>query len=118
GGLGTDTMIGGLGNDVLNGGDGNDVLAGGPGNDTLIGGNGNDSFLFAVGFGQDTVADFHSGDHIVFDDQVFANFAAMMAASHQQGSSVVITAGDNTLTLQHVSQGSLQASDFVFAHAG
>ena len=120
GGNGNDTLIGGLGNDVLNGGNGNDVLNGGLGNDTLTGGNGNDYFLFGVGFGQDTVTDFQKGDHIVFDDQVFANFAQVLASNPQQvGSNVVITdVGGDTLTLQNVSLGSLQASDFLFAHVG
>jgi len=120
GGNGNDTLIGGLGNDVLDGGSGDDVLNGGLGNDTLTGGNGNDYFLFGVGFGQDTVTDFQKGDQIVFDDQVFANFTQVLASNPQQvGSNVVITdvSGD-TLTLQNVSLGSLQASDFLFAHVG
>jgi len=116
---GNDTLVGGNGNDTLVGANGNDTLIGGRGNVTLIGGDGNDNYLFGVGFGHDTVADFHTGDQIVFDDHVFANFAALLASNPQQvGSNVVITAGGDTLTLQNVSLGSLQASDFLFAHVG
>jgi Ca2+-binding RTX toxin-like protein len=56
GGAGGDTLLGGLGNDTLNGGVGNDRLDGGAGNDTLNGGLlGNDVFVFAPGFGNDTI---------------------------------------------------------------
>ncbi|MGH6724936.1 MAG: beta strand repeat-containing protein [Pseudolabrys sp.] len=116
GGNGNDTLSGGAGNDVLDGGNGNDRLAGGPGNDILTGGNGNDTFVFGANFGQDTVTDFHSGDHIEIDDHQFADFAAIQAASHQVGADVVITLdpGD-TITLQHVQLSSLHASDFLLS---
>ena len=54
--------------DELSGGDSNDnianVIEGGPGDDDLTGGGGNDIFKFASGDGNDTIADFTSGDKI------------------------------------------------------
>ena len=54
---GDDWLEGGLGNDTLYGGDGNDTLLGGPGDDTLDGGLDSDTYLFAPGFGRDTIYD-------------------------------------------------------------
>jgi Ca2+-binding RTX toxin-like protein len=58
GGTGADSLLGGAGNDTLLGADGADTLTGGAGNDTLNGGAGNDTFVFAAGFGSDTVQGF------------------------------------------------------------
>ena len=58
-------MMGGLtgtGNALANrivGSSGNDVLNGGGGDDWLSGGAGNDTFIYSVGSGHDTIADFH-----------------------------------------------------------
>ena len=53
-----DTLHGGDGNDTLNGDAGADRLTGGTGNDAMNGGNGNDVFVFAAGFGSDTITGF------------------------------------------------------------
>ncbi|MBR0903924.1 Ig-like domain-containing protein [Bradyrhizobium liaoningense] len=59
-------MMGGLagvGNQMANrmvGSSGDDVLDGAGGNDWLFGGAGNDTFIYNVGSGNDTVADFHA----------------------------------------------------------
>jgi Ca2+-binding RTX toxin-like protein len=58
GGLGNDTLSGGLNNDTIYGGAGDDRLTGGSANDSMDGGAGNDVFVFAAGFGQDTIAGF------------------------------------------------------------
>jgi Ca2+-binding RTX toxin-like protein len=55
---GNDTLNGMGGNDTMNGGAGNDILNGGAGNDTMNGGTGNDTFVFASGFGNDTIGQF------------------------------------------------------------
>ncbi len=64
GGAGNDSLRGNDGDDVLGGGtdddrvfgeNGNDTLVGGPGNDSLDGGSGSDSYIFAPGWGQDTI---------------------------------------------------------------
>lgn len=75
GGAGNDLLLGGSGNDLLRGGAGNDRLRGesgadridgGRGNDVLTGGAGADQFIFARGFGSDTITDFQSGADLLF----------------------------------------------------
>ena len=79
-----DKIDGQAGNDTLNGGSGADIIIGGIGDDALTGGAGSDTFVFAPDFGKDTIADFTAGaaseDIIQFDDDVFADFAAVVAA--------------------------------------
>ena len=53
-----DLLEGGLGNDILRGGSGDDALQGDAGDDFLKGGTGADVFVFDLGAGRDTVADF------------------------------------------------------------
>ncbi len=55
GGGKADRLDGGAGDDTLSGGAGNDALVGGAGNDSLSGGSGDDTYVFAKGFGADTV---------------------------------------------------------------
>ena len=51
-----DILDGGAGDDILFGDAGNDTVTGGAGNDTLhTSGGGNDIFVFAAGFGDDTI---------------------------------------------------------------
>ena len=103
GGNGNDTMTGGDGNDNLSGGNGNDIIVGGAGDDVMSGGNGNDLFAFEAGFGEDTITGFQSNDRIQLDDELFADFASVIAASQQVGANTVITLdADNTITLQNV----------------
>jgi Ca2+-binding RTX toxin-like protein len=116
GGNGRDTLLGGDGNDDLDGDDGRDTLIGGAGNDRLRGGDDDDLFVFGEGFGKDVITDFERhDDRIAFDDGFFQNFQQVRNASHQVGSSVVITVdADNTITLQHTRLNELHASDFLF----
>ena len=120
GGSGADTISGGDGDDILTGDAGDDTLTGGDGDDYLAGGAGDDTFAFLDSdFGQDIVVDFASGaasdDVIEFDDMVFADFNAVIAAAADVGSDTVITLdAANTLTLQNVSVASLHADDFRF----
>ena len=61
--------------------------------------------MFRQGFGNDTITDFEEGkkkvDVIEIHDNMFADFAAVMANSEQVGSNVVITTADgvNSITL-------------------
>lgn len=57
GGAGNDILYGDSGSDILIGGEGNDTLDGGTGNDTLKGGSGDDTYIFAKGYGNDTIID-------------------------------------------------------------
>ncbi|WP_414470843.1 calcium-binding protein [Microvirga sp. M2] len=113
------SLSGGAGNDTLSGGSGNDTLVGGAGNDSLTGGLNSDTFVFAAGFGVDVITDFKAGanteDVIEFSTAVFSGYAAVLAASTQSGSNVMITAGaGNTITLKNVTLSSLHADDFRF----
>lgn len=114
-----DTITGGVGNDTLNGGQGADILIGGAGNDTLVGGTQGDTFVFAANFGRDVISDFTAGsgidDVIQFDQSLFSDFSAVLAAATQDGANTVIAydAG-NTITLSNVAVASLHANDFAF----
>jgi serralysin len=90
------------------------VITGGAGNDSLTGGSGSDTFVFKSGFGLDAVTDFTAGaDVIEIGDALFADFAAVQAASQQVSGDVVITLdASNTITLQNVTLANLQQNDF------
>ena len=67
GGRGRDSLFGGAGADTLAAGPDGDVLTGGEGHDLLSGGAGEDLFVFAAGFGRDTIKGFVPGqDHLDF----------------------------------------------------
>jgi Ca2+-binding RTX toxin-like protein len=119
---GFENLTGSEFNDTLRGNSGNNTITGLAGNDTLTGGGGNDTFVFGTGFGKDSITDFapgpNSGQHdmIAFDDSIFADFDAMMAASTQVGANTVITVdAENAITLMNVSVSSLHHDDFAFA---
>jgi VCBS repeat-containing protein len=119
------TLKGGSGNYVLDGSaghmnltagsQGQQWLVGGPG-DTLGGGKSTDTFMFAPGFGKETINNFNpTQDVIDLPQSVFANFAAVQADMHASGSSTIIMADANdVITLNHVSITSLHASNFHF----
>jgi Ca2+-binding RTX toxin-like protein len=66
--LGFDRLeaVGTLGDDQLFGSSGNDVLVGGAGNDILDGRGGNDTYIFAPGWGIDTITDPDPTGRLVF----------------------------------------------------
>jgi VCBS repeat-containing protein len=101
-----------LGGQTVLAGNGKDTIIGGP-NDVLTGGNGPDTFQFGPSSGPNTIRDFDvHNDVIAFDHTLFANVADIKA--QQLGADAVITYhGTDTLTLQHVTVGSLHASDFL-----
>lgn len=116
---GNDVITGTNFADTLRGGGGNDRLTGGGGNDVLTGGSGNDTFVYGPAFGHDTITDFRAGlgieDVIEFDRSIFADFAAVLAASQQVGSDVLITHNSaNTILLKNLSLANLNANDFSF----
>ncbi|MEP2529985.1 M10 family metallopeptidase C-terminal domain-containing protein [Shimia sp.] len=59
---GFDRLLGGTNADRLYGGNGNDTLTGGLGQDQMTGGTGLDHFVFASGFGYDTIFGFEAAD--------------------------------------------------------
>jgi Ca2+-binding RTX toxin-like protein len=112
------TLNGGAGNDVLNGDQGDDTILGDLGNDTIIGGDGNDiltgggglnTFVFAPGFGNDTITSFDpnpSGTGQEFLDIrgmgiTAANFATMVTIT-DLGVDTLVTIGGNTITIRGV----------------
>ncbi len=65
GGSGSDKLYGGAGTDNLYGNDGDDILDGGTSTDGLNGGNGTDTYIFAKGYGNDTVNEWGSDVSII-----------------------------------------------------
>ena len=112
GSVGDDTLTGGAGNDDLNGSFDDDTLDGGEGNDTLTGGNGNDLFRFEPFDGSDTITDFGTGDdRLVFEDGLFANLEAVIAAARNtdDGNLEITLSDTETLTLEGVTLAALTA---------
>ena len=67
---GNDYIDGLSGNDVIYGNDGDDILVGNAGNDRLIGGNGNDTYIFNVGWGNDTIDNSSNDDPSSCEDTI------------------------------------------------
>jgi hypothetical protein len=106
------------GNAVL-GSSGNSTLTSTTGNDVLVGQGHSDTFVFAPNFGNDTVKGFTAGgsghDTIQFSQSVFDSFASVLSHASQVGHDVVISTGDDTLTLKNTKLGALNSHDFHFA---
>ncbi len=109
---------------VVNGTPGNDVIHATSGNDVLTGGAGADQFVFApeAKSSSDIITDFTPGqDHIdlrLFSDVVnSANVDSWLAANSAPSATnlhdVMITIGNDALTLKNVALASLHASDFI-----
>jgi Ca2+-binding RTX toxin-like protein len=116
---GANTLNGGAGADNISGGGGADVLIGGLGDDVMNGNAGNDAFVFDAGFGHDTIVQFGdtggNQDVLDFSTTVFANFAAVQAASHQVGTDVHIDVdAAHGVVLLNVALANLGADDFRF----
>jgi VCBS repeat-containing protein len=119
------TLTGGSGNYVLDGSAGNmHLTAGNQGQQWLVGGAGDvltggksiDTFMFAPGFGKETINSFNpTHDVIDLPQSMFANFAAIQADMQTSGTSTIIEVDPtDVLTLTHVSIASLHASNFHF----
>ncbi|MDA9207523.1 hypothetical protein N9O61_01420 [Octadecabacter sp.] len=120
GGKGQDLLFGGTGSDTLEGGKGKDTLVGGTGNDVLEGGSGKDVFLFADGFGEDTIVDFKGSedlDRIDLVDVTDITAFGDLTANHMVllGNDVQIyDAPGNSITLLNISLSDLVEDDFIF----
>ena len=68
-----DSVTGDTGNDWISGESGNDTLEGGTGDDTLLGGTGDDTFTYTAGDGNDTIADFNTGNTGTLSDGISTN---------------------------------------------
>ncbi|HXT09037.1 MAG TPA: Ig-like domain-containing protein [Roseiarcus sp.] len=91
-----------------------DVLTSTPGDDVFFGGGSFDTFKFQAGFGHDLIADGGVGDTFYFSKTEFANFTDLLSHTSQIGSSTVIAAGADKLTLANTPLSSLVASQFHF----
>jgi Ca2+-binding RTX toxin-like protein len=118
-----ENLVGSFHDDRLTGDSGANVITGGGGNDILVGDSyfptvtGADTFVYeTTSFGNDVIGDFrHGEDRIQFDQDIFANFAAVQTHMSQVGADTVITLNaNNSITLYGVNAASLGASDFVF----
>jgi serralysin len=80
---------------------------------------GGDTFVFAANFGNVTIGNFHpETDVIEIDHTVFADFQALLAAAHDDGSGNAVIAADpqDTITLKNVTVAQLvqHQGDFHF----
>ncbi len=94
GNAGGNLIRGYAGADTLDGRGGNDLLQGDAGNDRLIGGPGADTFVFKVGGGADTVADFSVGDVLDVSAILGAGGRASLAAG-AGGVTISFTTGES-----------------------
>ena len=114
----------GHGNDTLYGGGGNDILTGGGGNDILSGGGGADDFIFADGFGTDTINGFSANNNEDIDLSAVTNITDFndLMANHlvNNGGFAQIVDGANTILLDGGAFGDVGAglaysgADFIF----
>jgi len=119
GDAGSDTLVGGIGNDLIVGGSGDDIILGDGGSDVLYGEGGSDRFVFGVGSGLDTIADFGQSpgddDLIQFQPGTFSGFGEVRAAGFQSGAdTVIVVSASDVIRLSNVQVGSLQEGDFLF----
>ncbi|HEX6829795.1 MAG TPA: calcium-binding protein, partial [Burkholderiales bacterium] len=118
---GNDTMDGGAGNDSLNGGQGDDRVTGGGGDDFLIGGPGADVFVFAAGFGHDTVSGFDSnpaGGQDLLDLSAFGitDFANQVSITDLGSDTLITIEADSVLLLGIANPAAaIDQSDFILA---
>jgi Ca2+-binding RTX toxin-like protein len=112
-------LAGSSGIDILIGGAGDDTLIGGAGNDTHTGGLGNDHFVFAAGFGNDTITDFDSnptGGQDFIDIHAYgfnaATFAANVSIAAGAAETLVTIAADH-IHLLNVASNTVNQSDFI-----
>ena len=115
-----DSLSGGGGNDRLFGGAGNDRLDGGTGTDFLNGGLGDDNYVYAPGYGADTIFSFEPGgvgDRIFLTGYNFGSFQELLSHSTQVGRDKVFDfGGGDTLTVRDVV--GLSSEEVVFATPG
>jgi hypothetical protein len=111
-------VVGSSGSAIL-GSTGSNTLKGTSGDDILVGGGQSDTFVFASNFGRDIIRDFKASgsaqDTIQFSKTVFDNFASVLSHASQSGQDVVISTGNDTLTLKNTKLSALNSSDFHFA---
>jgi VCBS repeat-containing protein len=112
-----DNILGSNGVDHLGGGAGNDTITGGAGDDILWGGLGTNRFVYANGWGHDTIMDWTAGNNNRFDMTALASIGVHNLADLSQAvvnGNDVISHGGDIITLIGVSH-TLQTASFIFA---
>jgi hypothetical protein len=104
---GASLQVGGTGGNI-----GNNQIVSGANSNILTGGPGNDTFVFAPGFGNDTITDFTRvvGDRDMIDLTAFHFASGADALSHAvaNGADTVFNFGNNdTLTVLHTAAGNV-----------
>lgn len=95
GGSGNDELYGDSGDDTLYGNDGNDILNGGTGTDDLNGGNGTDTYIFANGYGNDTINEWGSDHSIIKLTDINSDEVTIV----DQGGNLLVKVNDTEDTL-------------------
>lgn len=119
-----ENAIGGSAADTITGNTAANVLTGGGGDDALTGGSGDDRFVFASGFGDDTISDFTAGsgsdDTLDFSSYGYTAYTEILSniTIADVGGNAVLTIGSDSLTLTGVSSSSLDVDDFFGVLAG
>jgi len=117
GGAGNDVLIGTGGDDILDGGAGNDVLVSGmaAGNDVLIGGYGYDT---AVIYGSDQGNEVISVHGDSANDVIVAGSGTVLVVSEVESLTIIMGAGNDTVTLANLQDTDLHDAVTVFGGAG
>lgn len=110
-----DDITGTSGADNINGRGGDDFINGGLGNDLLTGGAGNDTFSFTqLHFGNDVITDFEDRfDRIQINSNIASSINEFTIAGNDT-STVIVSHGEDSLTITGLQPIHLTASDFIF----
>ena len=89
-----------------------DTITGNGNNNVFRGLGGNDTFVFKPAFGHDTIVDFHPGDVIEINQNLFLNHDVLASAAASGADTVITDIAGDTITLQNVAPANLHISDF------
>ena len=89
-----------------------DTITGNGNNNVFRGLGGNDTFVFKPAFGHDTIVDFHPGDVIEINQNLFLNYDVLASAAPSGADTVITDTAGDTITLQNVAPANLHLSDF------
>lgn len=109
-----ENLIGSAYNDKLIGNSGANRISGWKGNDTLTGGAGADDFVFAKGYGKDTITDFQNNvDDLDLRSYKFS-LSKVLGLAKQVGADVHISfSSSDIIVLKNFAKANLDASDFI-----
>ncbi|MDB5551543.1 MAG: hemolysin-type calcium-binding repeat family protein [Rhizobium sp.] len=107
-------VAGNKGDNVLFGHEGVNILLGFGGNDRLVGGSQQDTFVFASGYGRDTIENFQDGVDLITATYwyEFEDLADMLDHARDVKGDVVISHGRDRLIIENISTTQLDATDF------